>query len=149
MPGKSLRLFLSTLLIVFLVANIPLLFPSVWIYFSQYLREKLLTHHGYQMMGVLYYNLFSKSFNGTPFYYYLLYLVVKSPIPLLILFIIGLAHAYQGRSGIMGTTLMGLAFGISRVMTASLVPAVVWHACVDLVAGVAGPRFLAAPNDHR
>jgi len=60
----------------------------------------------------------------------------------------GLAHAYQGRSGIIGTTLMGLVFGLGRVVTLSLAPAVVWHACVDLVAGVAGPRFLSRPPDH-
>ncbi|HVM74320.1 MAG TPA: type II CAAX endopeptidase family protein [Candidatus Saccharimonadales bacterium] len=54
----------------------------------------------------------------------------------------GLAHAYQGRSGIIGTTLMGLVFGLARAVTLSLAPAVVWHACVDLVAGTAGPRFL-------
>ena len=58
----------------------------------------------------------------------------------------GLAHAYQGRSGIIGTTLMGFVFGLVRVATVSLFPAVVWHACVDLVAGAAGPRFLAAPK---
>jgi len=61
----------------------------------------------------------------------------------------GLAHAYQGRSGIIGTTLMGLAFGLGRVVMLSLVPAMVWHACVDLVAGVAGPRFLACRTEHK
>ena len=60
----------------------------------------------------------------------------------------GLAHAYQGRSGIIGTTLMGLVFGISRIATVSLAPAVIWHACVDLVAGVAGPRFLSGSPDR-
>jgi len=58
----------------------------------------------------------------------------------------GLAHAYQGRSGIVGTTLMGFVFGLARVLTVSLAPAVVWHAGVDLVAGVAGPRFLSEPQ---
>jgi len=56
----------------------------------------------------------------------------------------GCAHAYQGRSGIIGTTLMGFVFGLVRVFTVSLAPAVVWHAAIDLVAGVAGPRFLSA-----
>lgn len=59
----------------------------------------------------------------------------------------GLAHAYQGRSGILGTTLMGLVFGMSRVITVSLVPAIIWHACVDLIAGVAGPRYLSRPEE--
>jgi uncharacterized protein len=59
----------------------------------------------------------------------------------------GLAHAYQGRSGIAGTTLMGLVFGSARLVTASLAPPTVWHAAVDLVAGVAGPRFLSTARD--
>lgn len=54
----------------------------------------------------------------------------------------GLAHAYQGRSGILGTGLLGLVFGGMRVAVSSLFPVVVWHAGVDVVAGVAGPRFL-------
>jgi membrane protease YdiL (CAAX protease family) len=54
----------------------------------------------------------------------------------------GLAHAYQGKSGIVGTTLMGLVFGIFRVAYQSLMPVVVWHAAVDIVAGIAGPKYL-------
>ena len=61
----------------------------------------------------------------------------------------GLAHAYQGKSGIAGTTLMGLVFGASRIVTVSLVPAAVWHAAVDLIAGVAGPRFLNSQDARK
>lgn len=54
----------------------------------------------------------------------------------------GLAHTYQGRTGVAGTALMGLVFGIAREALQSLGPVMVWHAVVDLVAGVAGPRYL-------
>jgi len=54
----------------------------------------------------------------------------------------GLAHTYQGRSGVAGTTLMGLLFGIAREALQSLGPVMVWHAVVDLAAGIAGPRYL-------
>jgi membrane protease YdiL (CAAX protease family) len=60
----------------------------------------------------------------------------------------GLAHAYQGRSGIVGTTLMGILFGLARVLTAGLGPAMVWHAAVDLAAGMAGPRFLSTAGSQ-
>jgi len=59
----------------------------------------------------------------------------------------GLAHAYQGKSGIIGTTLLGLLLGIGRIATWSLIPVAIWHAAVDLVAGVAGPRFLKSPKE--
>jgi membrane protease YdiL (CAAX protease family) len=54
----------------------------------------------------------------------------------------GLAHSYQGKSGVVGTTLMGCLFGASRLLFESLVPVMVWHAAVDLAAGMAGPRYL-------
>jgi membrane protease YdiL (CAAX protease family) len=54
----------------------------------------------------------------------------------------GIAHLYQGRSGLLGTTLLGLIFGIARVGFGSLTPVMVWHAAVDVVAGVVGPRYL-------
>lgn len=54
----------------------------------------------------------------------------------------GLAHVYQGRSGVVGTSLLGIAFGASRVFMGGLLPAVAWHSTVDIVAGIAGPRYL-------
>jgi membrane protease YdiL (CAAX protease family) len=54
----------------------------------------------------------------------------------------GLAHAYQGRGGIVGTALLGVLFAISRLIFNSLVPVMFWHAAVDVTAGLAGPRFL-------
>jgi len=54
----------------------------------------------------------------------------------------GLAHAYQGRSGVIATSLMGILFGFGRLAFHSLGPVTVWHTGVDIVAGIAGPRFL-------
>jgi len=54
----------------------------------------------------------------------------------------GLAHLYQGRVGLLSTTVLGILFGTMRAMLGSLLPAVVWHAGVDLVAATAGPRYL-------
>jgi len=54
----------------------------------------------------------------------------------------GLAHTYQGKGGVLGTTLLGLVFGTTRLALQSLAPVMVWHGAVDIVAGLAGPRFL-------
>ena len=56
--------------------------------------------------------------------------------------IFGLAHLYQGRAGFVSTMVLGILFGVSRMAFGSLVPAMAWHIGVDLVAGVAGPRYL-------
>lgn len=58
----------------------------------------------------------------------------------------GAAHLYQGRSGLIGTGILGLLFGAFRVWTGSLIPVSAWHAAVDVVAGVAGPRYLIQDN---
>ncbi len=54
----------------------------------------------------------------------------------------GLAHSYQGTGGMLMTFIVGLLLGVSRLAYNSIVPAVFWHAAVDLVAGVAGRRYL-------
>ena len=63
-------------------------------------------------------------------------------VVLLSSFIFGLAHLYQGRGGFAGTTILGILFGVARAKLGTLVPVVVWHMGVDLVAGIAGPRYL-------
>jgi uncharacterized protein len=54
----------------------------------------------------------------------------------------GIAHLYQGRGGLLGTTLLGFVFGAARSASGSLFPVVVWHIAIDAVAGIAGPRYL-------
>jgi membrane protease YdiL (CAAX protease family) len=58
----------------------------------------------------------------------------------------GLAHLYQGRGGLIGTLFVGAVFGMARIAYDSLVPVIFWHSALDLVAGVAGPRYLSASS---
>lgn len=54
----------------------------------------------------------------------------------------GLAHAYQGRSGIISTGIFGVLLAIGRLWLGSVVPVMVWHAGLDLAAGAAASRHL-------
>ena len=54
----------------------------------------------------------------------------------------GLAHAYQGRAGILSTGIFGLLLAIGRLGFGSLVPVMMWHAGLDLAAGIAAPKYL-------
>jgi uncharacterized protein len=54
----------------------------------------------------------------------------------------GLAHSYQGKGGMVMTFVVGVVLGVSRFTYNSLVPAIFWHVAVDVVAGVAGTRYL-------
>jgi uncharacterized protein len=53
-----------------------------------------------------------------------------------------LAHLYQGRRGIITTFVVGMIFALLRIWTGSLIPAVVAHIGIDLVAGICVSRFL-------
>jgi uncharacterized protein len=68
-------------------------------------------------------------------------------IVLLSSILFGLAHAYQGRSGILGTGVLGILFAVGRILYRSLIPVMIWHTTVDLVAGLAGPRYLLQPPE--
>ena len=60
----------------------------------------------------------------------------------------GLAHAYQGRAGVLGTGVLGILLAITRIVYSSLAPVIMWHTAVDIVAGIAGPKYLrTAPSD--
>lgn len=61
----------------------------------------------------------------------------------------GLAHLYQGRGGLVATMILGIVFGTLRMLASSLIPPIFCHSVVDIVAGIAGPRFLlgADPRD--
>ncbi len=63
-------------------------------------------------------------------------------VVLLTAVLFGLAHAYQGRGGILGTFVMGVLFGIVRQAYDALVPVMMMHIMIDLIAGIAGRRYL-------
>ena len=71
----------------------------------------------------------------------------KAGLPLWLVVILssllfGLAHAYQGRSGIVSTGIFGVLLAIGRLWLGNLVPVMMWHAGLDLAAGVAAPKYL-------
>ncbi len=76
---------------VFLVANPAVLLPQTWGYLQAYTSGDLLRHSGYLMGDTLYKNnMPSTPFWGTPLYFYLLFLAIKVPIPVIIALLVGL-----------------------------------------------------------
>jgi uncharacterized protein len=70
-------------------------------------------------------------------------------VVLLTAILFGLAHAYQGWGGMFGTMVLGLIFGLVRFTYDSLAPLMVWHAVVDIVAGIAAPRYLLQGSEQK
>jgi len=88
--GRTPAIFYPVVLLVFLIANPAVLLPQTWHYLTAYSSEGLLTHHGYLMGETLYPNQMSKTPFGTPVYFYLLFLAIKTPLPLLLALVAGL-----------------------------------------------------------
>jgi membrane protease YdiL (CAAX protease family) len=53
-----------------------------------------------------------------------------------------LAHLYQGRRGLITTFVVGLILVSVRIWTGSLIPVIVAHAAIDLVAGLYASKIL-------
>ncbi|MFN2599159.1 MAG: glycosyltransferase family 39 protein [Pyrinomonadaceae bacterium] len=79
--GRTPGYFYLVALAAFLVADPAILLPQTWRYLNTYSAEQLLTHHGYLLGDALYVNQVSATPFGTPFYFYLLFLATKVPLP--------------------------------------------------------------------
>jgi hypothetical protein len=89
--GNTPPVFYIAVFVTFILSNPALLMPQTWAYMSAYSSEQLLTHHGYLMGETLYHNVVSKApFGATPVYFYPLYLLIKTPVPVLLAFFAGL-----------------------------------------------------------
>lgn len=61
----------------------------------------------------------------------------------------GIGHLYQGRRGILLTFILGLVFGGARIFSASLVPGMIAHFVVDMLAGFVAPGGILQPERGR
>ncbi len=96
--GNTPRLFYVVVFATFLLSNPAVLSPRTWSYLTAYSSEQLLTHHGYLMGETLYHNVVSKSpFGATPVYFYVLYLLTKTPVPVLLAFAAGCGALWRRR----------------------------------------------------
>lgn len=89
--GHTPAIFYAVLLLALLVANPAILLPQTWHYISTYSSEQLLTHHGYLFGDTIYANQVSSTPFGTPHYFYLLFLAIKLPLPVLAAMVAGFA----------------------------------------------------------
>jgi len=59
--------------------------------------------------------------------------------------VFGLMHGYQGRLGIVRTALMGAVLAGGFIVSGSLIPAMIAHTAIDLIAGIAVGDWLLSP----
>jgi hypothetical protein len=88
---------LGAILLTFLVFNFAILLPDTWHYLWRYVHGDLFTHHGYVIMNHLYPNDMARTPNGSPWFFYWLYLLVKMPPALIAAFLIGVLVIFSHR----------------------------------------------------
>jgi hypothetical protein len=80
----------------FLIANPAILLPQTWAYLNAFTSGQLITHSGYLMGETLYKNnMPSTPFWGTPIYFYVLFLLIKMPLPVLLALVAGLVECVR------------------------------------------------------
>lgn len=96
-PGHSNARFFASMFLTFIAFNPAMFVPQTWRYVWKYVREELITHHGYMVMGSLYHNDMAQMPGGPPWYYYFVFLGVKVPLPIVLAFAVGLFEIFRHR----------------------------------------------------
>ncbi len=82
--------------LAFLLTNPVILHPATLKYMFHYMRQETITHHGYLVMGQLHSEELTLH-GGMPFFFYPLFLVIKTPLPVLAAFTVGLVEVWRRR----------------------------------------------------
>ena len=89
--------YFGGLVLAFAIFNHALFLPQSWRFLWTFVNEHRLTHHGYLLMDSLFINNATQTPGGNAWYFYLLFLWVKLPLPLLAAFIVGLIEIFRRR----------------------------------------------------
>lgn len=92
---REMLLLFGTGAAVFLLANPVIVVPHTIHYMLYYARERTMTHYGYLMMGHFRYQDPAHWHGGMPIYFYPLFLVLMTPIPILVALGIGLVEVFR------------------------------------------------------
>jgi len=92
-------IFFAVLGVVFLICNPTILLPGTWHEMRIFAGEKRIGHDSYEFIGNLYPNKVTLWLNGSPWYFYYVFLGVKLPLPLVAAFLAGLPMLFTKRLG--------------------------------------------------
>ena len=96
---KRILTFLLIIGLVFLILSPTILLPDTWRQMGNFASQKKVTHDGYEFMGTLYTHRLTDWLQGTPWYFYLVFIAVKLPLLTLAGFLIGLPLLFRRKVG--------------------------------------------------
>lgn len=91
--------FFLVLGVSFLVLNPTILLPETWHNILTFGTENRIAHDSYEFMGTLYRNKITLWFNGVPWYFYFVFIAVKTPLITLSFFLLGVLFLFQRKTG--------------------------------------------------
>ncbi len=91
--------FFAVMGFTFLLLNPTILLPETWREMLKFSTENRIGHDSYEFMGTLYTNKMSAWLGGVPWTFYYIFIAVKTSLPVLILFLIGLPLMFRRRLG--------------------------------------------------
>ncbi len=99
MRAKRWIIFFLVMGFTFLVLNPTILLPETWREMLKFSSENRIGHDSYEYMGSLYRNQMSAWLAGVPWTFYYIFLAVKTSLPTLVFFLIGIPVLFRRRMG--------------------------------------------------
>lgn len=95
MRGRRWLIFFIVMGFAFLVFNPTIMLPETWQEMAKFSGEKRIGHDSYEYIGELYRNQMSAWLSGVPWSFYYVFIAVKTSLPVLVLFLIGLPLMFR------------------------------------------------------
>lgn len=92
-------LLLVLMAVAFVIFNPTIVLPETWNEMLKFSSENRIGHDGYEFMGELYTHKATAWLAGIPWTFYFIFIAVKTSLPVLILFLIGLPMMFLKRLG--------------------------------------------------
>lgn len=96
---KRWLMFVVIMGVSFLVFNPTIVLPETWREMVRFSSENRIGHDSYEYMGTLYRNQMTAWLSGVPWSFYYVFIAVKTSLPTLILFAVGLPILFKRRLG--------------------------------------------------
>ena len=96
---KRWLIFFAVMGIGFLVCNPTILLPQTWREMLTFGTENRIGHDSYEFLGTLYPNRMTAWFSGVPWYFYYVFILLKTPVVTLLLFLVGLPLIFRKSIG--------------------------------------------------
>jgi hypothetical protein len=99
MGKRKWLVFFAIMGAAFLACNPTILLPGTWHEMRIFAGEKRIGHDSYEFLGELYRNQMTLWLNGSPWYFYYVFMGVKLPLATLAAFLVGLPLLFTKRLG--------------------------------------------------